>query len=146
MKLAQSATTARTARRASRASKSSRSESALGSVQRHISGDWQVRRSSHYFSCTEQVSSGYKEFADFLAKEEALVDTQLSIDSPEYKQAVDAMKTGTRQYARRQIKWIRNQLLPVIEASKADGRMDDVYLYLLDATGRFDPTRSSRQN
>lgn len=76
-----------------------------------------------------------------LAREEALVDTQASIEGPEFKQAVDAMQTGTRQYARRQIKWIRNQLLPVIEASKADGRMDDVYLYLLDATGKFDSTR-----
>lgn len=44
------------------------------------------------------------------------------------------MKVGTRQYARRQIKWIRNQLAPVVEACKSDGRTDDVYLYMLDAT------------
>lgn len=45
------------------------------------------------------------------------------------------MKVSTRQYAKRQTKWIRNKLLPTVNhVSKSD---DNVVLYLLDATGKL---------
>jgi len=48
------------------------------------------------------------------------------------------MKIGTRQYAKRQISWIRNKLLPVVEAANAISRASDrsavAPTYLLDAT------------
>ncbi|CAD6887904.1 unnamed protein product [Tilletia caries] len=52
-----------------------------------------------------------------------------------FDSAVESMQRGTRQYAKRQASWIRNQLLP--EVRKAREQMsseDDVEVYLLDAT------------
>lgn len=82
---------------------------------------------------------GYKEFIEYLEKQEAESRDQvaLSTDSPQFKQALEEMKLGTRQYARRQIKWIRNKLLPVIEACNSHGDSSEVYLYLLDATCKY---------
>ena len=45
------------------------------------------------------------------------------------------MKTSTRQYAKRQVQWIRNQLRPVVEGS--DQSEHQARLYLLDATGEW---------
>lgn len=55
------------------------------------------------------------------------------------------MKLSTRQYARRQVKWIRNKLLPAVYAAnelhgKQAGlaqRHDITPTFLLDATGTF---------
>lgn len=51
--------------------------------------------------------------------------------------AVERMKNGTRQYAKRQIRWLRNKLLPTVY--NANSSRDDalVPLYLLDATGKL---------
>jgi hypothetical protein len=51
------------------------------------------------------------------------------------------MKLSTRQYARKQIKWIRNKLLPVVNITNRNATMAEdnsgevVPMYLLDATG-----------
>ena len=44
------------------------------------------------------------------------------------------MKVSTRQYAKRQVTWIRNKLIPAVYAARraADSGPD---LYALDATG-----------
>ena len=43
------------------------------------------------------------------------------------------MKISTRQYAKRQISWIRNKLIPAVDA--ANVKEKSVPLYLMDATG-----------
>lgn len=74
---------------------------------------------------------GYKEFHDYL-------------NSPQhsetaFREAVGQMKLGTRRYAKRQVAWIRNKLLPVVNAANASARDEYgapiVPTYLLDATG-----------
>jgi hypothetical protein len=49
------------------------------------------------------------------------------------------MKNGTRQYAKRQIRWIRNKLLPAIYNANSNGdhAATLVPVYLLDATGKL---------
>ena len=47
------------------------------------------------------------------------------------KECTERMKSATRRYAKRQVQWIRNKLIPTINKSK------DVNIYLLDATGNF---------
>lgn len=42
------------------------------------------------------------------------------------------MKTATRQYAKRQVKWIRSKLLPAVHSLQD---ADDVTVVLLDASG-----------
>ena len=54
------------------------------------------------------------------------------------------MKLSTKQYAKKQIKWIKNRLIPAINASSLANRQSsqatelaqtDAKLYLLNATG-----------
>ena len=73
--------------------------------------------------------AGYKEFHDYLASpqrsEEAFTD------------AVKNMKQSTRKYAKRQVSWLRNKLLPAAYAANARAQKTDlVATYLLDATGQ----------
>jgi len=71
-------------------------------------------------------SIGYKEFCGYL-------------DAPSemtFKEACERMKISTRQYAKRQISWIRNKLLPA--ANAANTQENIVPLYLLDATALGD--------
>lgn len=52
------------------------------------------------------------------------------------------MKASTRQYAKRQVQWIKNKLLPVVRDAG-----DDITVVLLDATGEpalFDSPRMPR--
>jgi len=51
-----------------------------------------------------------------------------------YQAAVQNLKTANHQYAKRQISWIRNKLLPAIRASKSSEGTEGVDMYLLDAT------------
>ncbi|KAI5900077.1 tRNA isopentenyltransferase [Schizophyllum commune H4-8] len=69
-------------------------------------------------------SIGYREFYAYLTNPHAT--------SEDFAKAVDDMKTSTRQYAKRQVQWIRNQLRPVVEGS--DQSEHKAQLYLLDAT------------
>ncbi|KAF9001991.1 tRNA isopentenyltransferase [Cyathus striatus] len=69
-------------------------------------------------------SIGYKEFSDYLSN--------TSIDDALFETAVEHMKLSTRQYAKRQVSWIRNKLLPAIHA--ANDNEPVVPMYLLDVT------------
>jgi tRNA dimethylallyltransferase len=78
---------------------------------------------------------GYKEFRAFLSHPTPSSQAGQKV----FNEAVEAMKLSTRQYARRQVSWIRNKLLPATDAANAAGRksgvMEVVPTYMLDATG-----------
>ncbi|KAH9901646.1 tRNA isopentenyltransferase [Cubamyces lactineus] len=73
---------------------------------------------------------GYKEFHDYLSSP--------SPSDAAFREAVEQMKLGTRRYAKRQVAWIRNKLLPVVNAANAASQAETgspaVPTYLLDAT------------
>ncbi|KAJ7632285.1 tRNA isopentenyltransferase [Roridomyces roridus] len=73
-------------------------------------------------------SIGFKEFNGYLT---APAQTEKA-----YQTAAENMKVSTRQYARRQISWIRNKLLPAIHSTNA--QEITVPTYLLDATNLGD--------
>ena len=52
------------------------------------------------------------------------------------------MKIANRQYAKRQTSWIRNKLLPAVQASKAVEEGKSAEVYLLDATGLDYPSET----
>lgn len=74
-------------------------------------------------------SPGYKEFHNYLTASEP--------SEKEFSLAVEEMKQSTRQYAKRQVSWIRNKLLPAVYAANKDYADDSLPCpnYLLDATG-----------
>ena len=49
-----------------------------------------------------------------------------------FDQGVENMKTATRQYAKRQVKWIKSKLLPAVHSLQD---ADDVTVVFLDASG-----------
>lgn len=67
-------------------------------------------------------SIGYKEFNAYLTSPTDLL----------FKEAVDLMKLSTRQYAKKQISWMRNKLHPAVLQANAEELTTP--LYLLDAT------------
>ncbi|KAH9857784.1 tRNA isopentenyltransferase [Lenzites betulinus] len=73
---------------------------------------------------------GYKEFHNYLSAPEPSEAT--------FRRAVEQMKLGTRRYAKRQVTWIRNKLLPAVNAANAESQTENgvpiVPTYLLDAT------------
>ncbi|KAI0637276.1 tRNA isopentenyltransferase [Trametes polyzona] len=73
---------------------------------------------------------GYKEFHDYLGAPEP--------SEAAFRQAVEQMKLGTRRYAKRQVTWLRNKLLPAVNIANAVSLAEDgrpiVPTYLLDAT------------
>jgi len=71
------------------------------------------------------MSRGFKEFNDYLASEEP--------STAQLQDAAERMKLSTRQYAKRQISWITNKLLPAIRAANSQ-TPNCVPMYLLDAT------------
>ncbi|KAI0747813.1 IPP transferase-domain-containing protein [Daedaleopsis nitida] len=84
-------------------------------------------------------SIGYKEFHDYLSSPGS--------SEAAFREAVEQMKLGTRRYAKRQVAWIRNKLLPAVNAANAAAQAQAgpaiVPTYLLDATGqclRSDPS------
>ncbi|KAI0798110.1 tRNA isopentenyltransferase [Abortiporus biennis] len=90
----------------------------------------QQSSSSNDYTLGIYQSIGYREFNEYLRNP--------SRSSKEYEDAVERMKISTRQYAKRQVSWIRNKLLPLIYASnnesKSKGGTNLVDAYLLDAT------------
>jgi tRNA dimethylallyltransferase len=97
-------------------------------------------------------SIGYREFDAYLSSPAPPEQDHAAFDA-----AADAMKLSTRQYAKRQVSWMRNKLLPAVGASnKAAGdAQQGVCAYVLDATGRhlcnrgrprIDDDRIVRQN
>lgn len=83
--------------------------------------------------------TGYREFSSYLAR-----DTALPAQERErcFQAAVERMKISTRQYAKRQVSWIRNKFLPAAgEANRrsregSDSPEDVVPTFLLDASGK----------
>ncbi|OBZ75695.1 tRNA dimethylallyltransferase, mitochondrial [Grifola frondosa] len=73
---------------------------------------------------------GYKEFHDYLSAP--------TPSEKAFRNAVEQMKFSTRRYAKRQVSWIRNKLLPAINASNATSQLKGepslTPTYLLDAT------------
>ena len=52
--------------------------------------------------------------------------------------ALANMKQNTRSYARRQVKWMRNKLIPAIDAANHNSPENEslpISLFLLDTTG-----------
>ncbi|KAL7007995.1 tRNA dimethylallyltransferase, mitochondrial [Cystobasidiomycetes sp. EMM_F5] len=86
---------------------------------------------------------GYKEFDPYFVEIESGNGNSIETAAI-FAESLDRMKIGTRRYARRQITWIRNTLLPLIQQSQrsVDGKApsNSVHLYLLDATGTFHHT------
>lgn len=69
-------------------------------------------------------------------------DTNNTPNEKLFSEAVTATKTSTRQYAKRQVSWLRNKLLPAVSAANTQAKPrigedapDVVPVYLLDATG-----------
>jgi len=76
---------------------------------------------------------GYKEFDQYLNSSNPPQSEAL------FQRTVDAMKQSTRQYAAQQTSAIRNNLLPIINASNQSGGSNDTLFYMLDATGELMP-------
>ncbi|KAG6892050.1 hypothetical protein C0992_002114 [Termitomyces sp. T32_za158] len=74
-------------------------------------------------------SIGYKEFHDYLSAPQP--------SAAMFDAAVEHMKLSTRQYAKRQVSWIRNKLLPAVHTANTEELLAPTYL--LDATGNFTP-------
>lgn len=73
---------------------------------------------------------GFKEFHNYF---EAIESGQhAEIVQTEFRKGVEQMKLATRQYARQQVQWIRNKLVPSI-IEEHDQEMGA--FYLIDATG-----------
>ena len=88
----------------------------------------QVDMSSIDFTKGIFQSIGFKEFQTYL--ETSMSDKEL------FDAAVDTMKRSTRKYAKRQISWIRNKLLPVVNrvnSTCATAKEALSPTYLLDA-------------
>ena len=73
---------------------------------------------------------GYREFDRYVA----LQDT--AEHQGAYELSVESMKQSTRKYAKRQVSWIKNQLIPAVLRVSEGPPMDQATpFYLLDATG-----------
>ncbi|THH03717.1 hypothetical protein EW145_g6064 [Phellinidium pouzarii] len=74
---------------------------------------------------------GYKELYQY-------VDGICDVDQQGFTAAVVEMKLNTKKYAQRQVKWIRNKLLPAVQAcnmiSHQKQGVSTISAYLLDAT------------
>lgn len=66
-------------------------------------------------------TTGYKEFA-------AIPTAELAPSHPLFRACLDRMKLSTRQYARRQLKWVQKQFLPAVRAARARGQDVEVVL------------------
>lgn len=86
-------------------------------------------KSVSFFPFLTRYITGYKEFHDYLS---APKPSETMFDA-----AVEHMKLSTRQYAKRQVSWIRNKLLPAVYTANAKESL--VPAYLLDATGKNTP-------
>jgi len=71
-------------------------------------------------------SIGYKEFSGYLSSG--------SPTQKDYDEAIERTKISNRQYARRQVQWIRNKLLPAANAAAPNG--SKLPIYLLEVGGK----------
>ncbi|KAH9980126.1 tRNA isopentenyltransferase [Lactifluus volemus] len=89
-------------------------------------GDSSASASSIDFTFGIFQSIGFREFHQYLADP--------SPSEKKYLVAVENLKIANRQYAKRQVSWIRNKFLPAAHAAKTTEGTKCVKLYLLDAT------------
>lgn len=75
---------------------------------------------------TVRGSSGFKEFNAYLASEYS--------GEKDYEEALERTKISNRQYAKRQVQWIRNKLLPAVNAANELG--SNIPVYLLNVQGK----------
>lgn len=83
---------------------------------------------AHWLTITFHLQ-GYKEFDPYFSAIEQDTHGEKELDKIR-NECTERMKSATRRYAKRQVQWIRNKLLPIVAKSK------DVDIYLLDATGK----------
>ncbi|KAJ3536042.1 hypothetical protein NM688_g6889 [Phlebia brevispora] len=107
----------------------------VAELQNAARGTEQMPRSkdsSPDFTLGLYQSIGYREFSSYLANQ-SLADP--AEDQKLFREAVERMKLSTRKYAKRQVSWIRNKLLPAAyAANSAQDGQKIVSAYLLDAT------------
>jgi tRNA dimethylallyltransferase len=73
---------------------------------------------------------GYREFDRYVEQYDA-TESQVA-----YELAVESMKQSTRRYAKRQVSWIKNKLIPAALKVNEGSPVDQITpFYLLDATG-----------
>ncbi|KAF4553847.1 tRNA dimethylallyltransferase-like protein [Elsinoe fawcettii] len=87
------------------------------------------------------VSIGYKEFLPYLSKlassntQSCIGDEAQRSDTADVKklftEAAEATKAGTRQYAKRQVRWIRIKLINALQSAR---NADEGKMYILDAS------------
>ncbi|KAI0670674.1 tRNA isopentenyltransferase [Trametes maxima] len=82
------------------------------------------------YNCALTIFPGYKEFHQYL--------NSSSPGESVFREAVEQMKLGTRRYAKRQVAWLRNKLVPAVNAANAHTKAESgapvVPMFLLDAT------------
>lgn len=79
---------------------------------------------------------GYRQFAEYLDRLDTLATS--AAKAAAFVEAVEGTKTATRQYAKSQLKWVQNKLVPEVRRAQAAIAHGDVELYLLDATNPAD--------
>ncbi|KAI8321320.1 tRNA isopentenyltransferase [Martensiomyces pterosporus] len=103
----------------------------LDMLRRGLEDPSAFRGTSDDFSKGLKQAIGFREFRDYLkAVDDA--DTPADKRAALKEQGIEDMKTSTRRYAKRQITWIRNKLLP--ECSSTLGKETKAHAYALDAT------------
>lgn len=75
-----------------------------------------------------RTAIGYKEFLPYLIAQKSDINNAEDLENL-MKEGIERTKIGTRQYARQQIRWIRNKLLRALENERLDRT-----LFLLDGT------------
>lgn len=76
---------------------------------------------------------GYKEFRPYLSSR-PVDSTEIDQTDEKFICGLEAMKCSTRQYAKKQVQWIRRQLIPLIEKVERDEAGGEVTIVLLDAS------------
>lgn len=95
--------------------------------------DRQVPIPPNSTNCSPPPSfTGYKEFSH-------ISTSDLHPLYPLFAPAVERMKLSTRQYAKKQIKWIKNQLIPAVRRARELG--GDVSVYLVRGGESLDAVR-----
>ena len=75
---------------------------------------------------------GFKEFHDYFEAIEKTPNIPKSKLDILFKKGVDAVKLATRQYARKQINWIKNKLGP---SMAVEHEQQNAAFYIINATG-----------
>ncbi|KAI5803162.1 IPP transferase-domain-containing protein [Geopyxis carbonaria] len=83
-------------------------------------------------NCGIWQSIGFKEFLEYLKMRKTEQSSPEDMDSLR-KKAISEMKTATRQYARRQERWIRIKFVNALQAENA-GNDQASHMYLMDST------------